>query len=143
MEEKELLWNIFKVKREHHKTIEKKISCLGIHPSQHHLLMYLARNGSSSQNSIAAAMGVSPATIAVSLKKLEKGKYIEKKVNSEDNRFNQIVLTERGKQVVLQSEQIFSETDKALFRGFSSEEKEQLYLFLERMLGNIKNEEEI
>ena len=88
MENRKLLWKIMKLNREHRKIIEREIASLGIHPSQHHLLMYLERNGQSTQSSIAAAMEVSPSTIAVSLKNLEKGCYIEKEMDLADNRFN-------------------------------------------------------
>ena len=53
MESKYLVWEMIKIAREHRKLVEKGISSLGIHPSQHHFLMYLSRNGPSTQNSIA------------------------------------------------------------------------------------------
>ena len=59
MEKKHLVWGIIKIAREHRKTVEKRISALGIHPSQHHFLMHIAKNGSCTQNSIAEAMEVS------------------------------------------------------------------------------------
>ncbi len=134
MENRKLLWKIMKLNREHRKIIEREIASLGIHPSQHHLLMYLERNGQSTQSSIAAAMEVSPSTIAVSLKKLEKGCYIEKEMDSDDNRFNRIVLTKKGEAVVLKSKQLFDEVDGKLFSALSEEEKETLDGYLERLL---------
>lgn len=134
MENRKLLWKIMKLNREHRKIVEREIVSLGIHPSQHHLLMYLARNGQSTQSGIAAAMEVSPSTIAVSLKKLEKGGYIEKEMDSADNRFNRIVLTKKGETVVLKSKQLFDEVDGKLFSGLSEEEKEALDGYLERIL---------
>ncbi len=134
MENRKLLWKIMKLNREHRKIIEREIASLGIHPSQHHLLMYLERNGQSTQSSIAAAMEVSPSTIAVSLKKLEKGCYIEKEMDSADNRFNRIVLTKKGEAVVLKSKQLFDEVDGKLFSALSEEEKETLDGYLERLL---------
>lgn len=134
MENRKLLWKIMKLNREHRKIVEREIAALGIHPSQHHLLMHLARNGQSTQNGIASAMEVSPSTIAVSLKKLEKGGYIEKTIDNTDNRFHRIVLTKKGETVVLKSKQLFDEVDGKLFSGFSEEEKEGLDGYLERIL---------
>ena len=117
--------------------IERRISSLGIHPSQHHLLMYISRKGPSTQTSIAEAMGVSASTIAVSLKKLEKGNYIEKRSSPEDSRSNLIMLTKKGEDVVLQSQILFDEVDKLMFQGISEEEKEQLYGFMECIIKNL------
>ena len=142
MDNKHIIWEIKCVNKEHRKAIERQIDGLGIHPSQHHVLMYLSCHGPSTQSSIATAMGVSAATIAVSLKKLEKGEYIEKKMDPSDNRFNRIVLTKRGEEVVAKSEQIFQETDKTIFSGFTESEKEQLHFLLKRMLENMKKMEE-
>lgn len=142
MDNKHLVWEIVRVGRGHRKIIEKEIINLGIHPSQHHLLMYLARNGESTQCSIAQAMEVSAATIAVSLKKLEKGKYIEKKNSAEDNRVNFIALTKKGEEVVRQSQQLFEDTDEAIFQGLTEEEKDQFHGFLERIIQNLKTMEE-
>lgn len=134
MENRKLLWKIMKLNREHRKIVEREIAALGIHPSQHHLLMYLARNGQSTQNGIADAMEVSPSTIAVSLKKLEKGGYIEKRMDNADNRFNRIVLTKEGETVVFKSKLLFDEVDEKLFSRFSEEEKEVLDGYLDRLL---------
>lgn len=136
MENRQLLWKIKKLNREHRKSVEREVTKLGIHPSQHHLLMYLSCNGQSSQNDIATAMEVSPATIAVSIKKLERGGYIEKRMDYTDNRFNQIVLTSKGREVVERSCRLFDEVDGRLFSGFTNEEKELLNQFLDRMIHN-------
>ncbi len=137
MDNKCLVGDIMKINREHRKMIERRISSLGIHPSQHHLLMHISRKGPSTQNSIAEAMGVSASAIAVSLKKLEKGNYIEKRTSPSDSRSNLILLTKKGEEVVLQSQILFDEADELMFSGFLEEEKEQLYLWMERMIKNV------
>ena len=142
MDNKHLVWGIIRIGRGHRKLIETKIAELGIHPSQHHLLMFLAKNGPATQCSIAQAMEVSAATVAVSVKKLEKGKYIKKKSSAEDNRVNFISLTEKGEDVVRKSQELFEQADSALFRGVTEEEKEQFHGILERIIQNIKTLEE-
>ena len=137
MDNKYLVCDIMKINREHRKMIERRISSLGIHPSQHHLLMHISRTGPSTQNSIAEAMGVSASAIAVSLKKLEKGSYIEKRTSPSDGRSNLILLTKKGEDVVLQSQRLFEEADELMFLGFLEEEKEQLQWLLERIITNV------
>ena len=142
MEKKHLVWGIIKIAREHRKTVERRISALGIHPSQHHLLMYIAKNGACTQNSIAEAMEVSAATVAVSLKKLEKGGYIEKQNSPGDGRSNRIVLTSKGEDVVEQSKLLFEDVDENMFVSFTEEQQEKLYEFLEQIITNLKTLEE-
>lgn len=138
MDKKHLVWEIIKIAREHRKNVDKRISALGIHPSQHHLLMYLSGNSACTQNSIADAMEISAATVAVSLKKLEKGGYIEKRISPEDGRSNLIALTPKGEDVVIRSKQIFEETDRRCFDSLTEEELEQFHSIMERIINNLK-----
>lgn len=142
MEWKELVWKIAKIGRGHRKIVEKKIATLGIHPSQHHFLMYLSRKGPSTQSDIAQSMEISEATVAVSLKKLEKGNYIEKRSNPEDKRCNKIVLTSFGEEAVCESTKMFKEVDSAMFEGFSEEDQKLFGEYLDRVLENMKKMEE-
>ena len=84
-------------------------------------------------------MNVSSATIAVSLKKLEKGGYISKEMDDTDNRLNQITLTDKGKKVVEQSKQIFQTLNYKVFDDFEHKELEDLSELLHK-LNNKLNE---
>ncbi|MBO5176435.1 MAG: MarR family transcriptional regulator [Lachnospiraceae bacterium] len=138
MDKKYLVWEIIKIAREHRKIVEKRICDLGIHPSQHHFLMYIAQNGACAQNSIAEAMEVSAATVAVSLKKLEKGGYIEKRISPEDGRSNLVALTAKGEDVVQQSNVLFEEVDGQMFESLSEEQQKQLCDYMEIIIRNLK-----
>lgn len=75
---------------------------------------------------------ISPATAAVTLKKLEKGGYIHRAADDRDNRCNQICLTEKGKRVVEYSILFFSQVQQRMFAGFTEEERTRLTGDLER-----------
>ena len=63
----------------HRSVFESNVASLGIHQSQHHLLFHIAKSGETpSQKEIAEHFKISPAAVAVSLKKLESGGFIEK-----------------------------------------------------------------
>ena len=142
MDKKYLVWDIIKIAREHRKTVEKKICSLGIHPSQHHVLMHLAMNGACTQNQIAEAVEVSAAAMAVSLKKLEKGGYIEKRISEFDGRSNFIALTAKGEEVVQQSKLMFEEVDKKMFEALTEEQQNQLHEYMEQITNNLKTMED-
>ncbi|NLC18656.1 MAG: MarR family transcriptional regulator [Clostridiales bacterium] len=128
----------------HRRIMQYYLDETGVYQAQHRLLMQISRNQNASQKDIADSMGISAATIAVSLKKLEKGGYINKVMDEGDNRFNQITLTDKGKQVVEQSIQIFENTDRKVFDGFTDEEKSILAALLQKLDDNlVKMEEDI
>lgn len=141
MDNKHLVWELCRIAREHRKIVEKRVCSLGIHPSQHHFLMYISEHTACTQNSIAVAMGVSAATVAVSLKKLESGGYIERKSSPGDGRSNRLELTLKGVDVVEQSKLLFDEVDQKMFETFTKEEQEQLHGYMERILSNLKTME--
>lgn len=119
--------------------IEKKLRTLDeeIYRSQHRLLMHLGKEPDCSQNVLAARLDISPAAVAVSLNKLEKGGYIERKTNSDDHRSNRVAVTEKGERIIRNSIRFFEEIDRGMFDGFSQEEMEQFRLFLEKAHRNL------
>ncbi len=142
MDKKILVWDIIKIAREHRKTVEKRICSLGIHPSQHHFLVHLAVNGACTQNNIAEAMEVSAAAVAVSVKKLERGGYVEKRISASDSRSNVIALTAKGEEVVQQSRLMFEEVDEKMFDGLTEEQQNRLHEYMEQIINNLKTMEE-
>ena len=121
----------------HHRMLEKLVGATGLHRAQHRMLMTLADHEFESQSALANMLEISTATVAVSLKKLERDGYIQKKVKEGDSRANFIQLTERGKKVVESSREIFESMDKKAVRGFTDEELVLLRTFLGRMYENL------
>ncbi len=131
-----------KINREHKHLIDSQVTKIGIHRTQHRILMHLAREGDlPSQKKLAEIFEITPAAITGALQKLEKDGYIERKIGS-DNRFNEVTITEKGKEIVEITRELFAEADNALFTGFSDEELTVFSAFLERIIANVKGKEE-
>lgn len=131
---KSTMRKMMRIGRLHRTIFERNISKMGIHHSQHHLLMYIAHAGEvKSQKEIADKFGVSPAAIARSLKTLEAEGFIERTNIGEDNRINTITITEKGKEIVNRSHIMFKETDESLFEDFSNDEIEKFNEYLEKI----------
>ena len=112
----------------------------GIHRSQHMILMYLYRcDSKTSQKDIAQHFEISAAAVAVSLKKLGAGGYIIRKSSKDDNRFNEIEITEKGKEIVDLSHSLFEQIDTETFNGIDDDEKQTLVNLLDKVLLNLKN----
>ena len=125
--------------RMHRRAIEANLSALGIHRSQHRLLLHLARRGgAASQKELAGCLQISPAAVAVTVKKLEKNKLLRRTVSKEDGRCKGLVLTPLGEEVLERSYQAFTETDKIMMRGISEEEQEKMIGLFLRMQENLQ-----
>lgn len=133
-------YKMIQVDRLHRSTFEKMHSSFGIHRSQHRLLMYISRKDiCPSQKDIAEHFDISPAAVAVSLKKLEDGGYITRESLEHDNRFNRITLTQKGKNIVEQSQDFFARSDFAMFSDFTEKDYENLLLCLDKMMSGLKD----
>lgn len=126
-----------KTNKLHRKLLEKNLNKSGVFRSQHQLLMYIYCHPSVSQKELAKLYNVSTATVAVSLKKLEKGGYIRRLMDKEDNRINQTLITPKGQAIVESSVSFFRMVEAGMFDGFSQEELERLHGFLSRIHKNI------
>ncbi|MDE7444197.1 MAG: MarR family transcriptional regulator [Lachnospiraceae bacterium] len=118
------------------RVISRKVADTGIYRSQHRLLMFLGKHPECSQTELAEKMDISPAAVAVSLKKLEKGGYINRQCNAEDNRVNHVEVTGKGKKAIAVSILYFQEIESAMFKDFSLQEMEDLKHYLERIIQN-------
>ena len=124
--------------RMHKHLLESNVSKIGIHRTQHRVLMHIARHGKlASQKSLADHIGITPAAITGVLKKLESDGLIER-VQGSDNRYNEVKVTERGKSIVEESFRMFLRLDTSLFEGFSDSELDGYISYLEKIQNNIK-----
>jgi DNA-binding MarR family transcriptional regulator len=125
--------------RLHHRVVERRIDGLGVHHSQHRLLMKLSRMGQcASQKDIASALDVSPACVARMLKPLNAAGLIEK-AGGADGRSNAISISPTGERVVQDSLAVFRGIDAQMFEGISDAELAALAGALRRIQDNLAN----
>lgn len=125
---------------------ESAMAKLDIQPSQHFVLVWLKHTGRlESQARLAEMMRVSPASVARTLKNLDKDGYIARSGGA-DGRCNEIVITQKGEKILDQSLRLFQGLDARCFAGFSDEELILMEGLLGRMMENlnqIKNDKEL
>lgn len=90
-----------------------------------------------SQKELARQLRVSPATIATSLKSLERAGYVTRRTDERDARCNRISITKKGRDTVEASKEAFQKVNKHMYAGFSPEERELVKQFHQRMLDNL------
>ena len=136
-----IMGKLMAIMRDHKSTIDSYVDETNLHKSQHRLLMMLSRMGKNiSQRDLAEKLNITPAAVAVTLKKMEKMGLVTRMVAEQDNRYNQVVLTDNGKKIVKESRKIFQYADEKMFAGFSEEELDLFESYLTRIKENLAKE---
>ena len=133
---------MIKTEQMHKALLESCARTLGIHRTQHRILMHLARHDKlPSQKELADRLDVTPAAITGALKKIEQDGYVERTLG-QDNRYNELRITEKGRELVKSTRQIFCKIDSSMFEGFSDEELDTYITCLEKLQANIRKQYE-
>lgn len=120
------------------RAIEKYVARTGVYRSQHQMLMNLGKHPDCSQMELAQRLEITPAAVATTIKKLEKGGYVTRLVSEQDNRVNKLAVTEKGERIIAQSIQIFGEVEQKALQDFSPEEVSQFNDFVQRIRKNLE-----
>lgn len=124
----------------HKALIDSRVGTLGIHRTQHRILMHLARHDKlPSQKELAEHLDVTPAAVTGALKRIEKDGYIERTLGH-DNRYNELRITEKGRELVKKTRRLFCEADASMFDGFTDKELETYISCLEKLQANIRKQ---
>lgn len=142
MQLKELGARVFAINHLRRSRIQKRTVGHEMHPTQLPILEAIISMPGCRQRDAARALGVTAASIALSTKRLEKSGCIEKRVDPDNRRSNQLYATERGRETTALFRRAFDETDAETFAGFSDEEKIRLSGYFDRMIANLSDPEQ-
>lgn len=132
-------WKIRNITHSRMHIIVEMLSEYDLHYTHPRVLGVIHRMNSPTQKELAEAMNTSPAAMSATLKRLQKAGLVEKISLEEDSRKNKICLTEKGSKI---HEDTFDKTlaiDRELLDGFSKEETENFFAYLDRIQNNIDN----
>ena len=104
------------------------------------ILDYIKEHNLCTQKELADSLHISPASVATSIKRLEKSGYVNRSPDKEDIRKNRLSLTDNGTNILKEFRNICDETDKEMFKGFSEEECKTLCDYLQRLYNNLDTE---
>jgi len=108
----------------------------GLHFGQLRILEHIIENERCTQNDIAEKLNVSPASIALSTKRLQKAGMIKKCEDVDNRRCNILTVTEKGLATSNQCRSELDLFDEKLFSGVSEEERALFLDILNRLLKN-------
>ncbi|NLB35966.1 MAG: winged helix-turn-helix transcriptional regulator [Clostridiales bacterium] len=110
----------------------------GVYFGQPPILEYLNSHESCTQRELADYLMVSPPSVTMSIKRMQKAGLVEKSTDERDMRYSRIRITEKGLNISRKCCDSFERIDRQMLNGFSEQEIEQLYCFLTRMADNLK-----
>ncbi len=104
------------------------------------MLMHISKyDNIPSQKEIAEHFDISPAAVAVTLKKLEAEGYIERTRGADgDTRQNTISITEKGRREITDTREFFDYVDNTMFKDFSNEEFSTFISLLNKANNNLR-----
>lgn len=91
-----------------------------------------------SQRELARRLNVTPATVTVSLKSMERSGYITRLADENDLRRKRIAITDKGRAAVEKLDTMFARLDHGMYYGFSAEERGQIAALFARMIRNLQ-----
>lgn len=124
----------------HKRIIERRTTMTELHRSQHRMLMHIAKyDNIPSQKDIAKHFDISPAAVAVTLKKLEAEGYIERTRGADgDTRQNTISITQKGRREITDTCEFFDYVDNTMFKDFTDEEFSTFVSLLKKANNNLR-----
>lgn len=140
MELRELVRELILISVIHRYHITKSALSVGLYFGQPNMLEFILEHDACSQKELARALHISPASAATSLKRMEKAELITRTPDEKDPRKNHISVTQKGKNAMIEFRKICDTTDENMFKGFSSEEREELHRLLSRLHENLDSQ---
>ncbi len=122
--------------RIHRNLIDLRVGAIGIPRTAHRALMHLAKNGHlTSQRELAEHLEITPAAVTGVIQRLESEGYIKRSLGT-DNRFNEISITDKGRETVELSREAFRNIDRSMFDGLEDEEMDRFIEIVNKIKKN-------
>ncbi len=112
---------------------------LGLYYGQPPVLLILLECPNLSQKELAERMNTTGASVAVSVKRLEKAGLLQRRSSEQDARRNALCLTEKGRALAERCRGEMDRINCEMYVGFTPAEQQQLAGFYRRMSENLQN----
>ena len=137
--ERQCVSAIIHTARAHRAAIDRYVrQGLSIHRQQHMMLMTIARrNEPVTQRELSELMELAEAAVTSCLKRLESEGYVHRAPDPADGRTRRISISEKGRELVKKTDDIFAGIDRQMFCGITKEEMTTLWQLLSRLQTNL------
>ena len=125
-----------------HELLCQKAHDLIISPQQFHLLNIIQHNDNINQRELAEILKITPATLSVRIKRMEKAGLLIRDIDKNDKRNFVLKLTEKGNDLIDNSHEFMKRNIILMFEGVTSEEIESLRSCLVKIQHNLDRKKE-
>ncbi len=122
------------------KTFNAAVAEQGLFSGQQDVLLLLSREPGMTLAQLSRALGVASATASVSVKRMEKAGFIEKRADEHDARIMRLYLTPAADDAPKKIHQKMDALESVLTAGMSREQVLELARLLEQALQNVSRE---
>ena len=123
--------------------MDARVSRYDVTPVQAHVLLYLnCCGGQAPQCELTGLRRVKPSTMNGVLDRLEEKGFVRRSVSGSDARRRLVTLTPKGAEQQALFQQSFLEVERTMTKGFTPEEQALLPTLLERVIQNLKEDQE-
>ena len=127
-----------RVIRMYYGRMQAQLAEVGIYRGQPPIMGLLYQHDGMSQKEMASALNLSPATMTVTLKRMEKAGLVRREMDEHDQRILRVHLSEQGRQMWLKSADQIRAVTEELMEGFTPEEERQMREYLYRIARNME-----
>ena len=124
--------------RTHHRTMHRYFQSVGMFNGHPHMLFHIAHSPGITQKTLAERLAISPAAVAISVRRLEAAGLAERRRDSRDGRVMHLYLTPAGEAMDAACARGRDFMVGSLYNGFTAAEKQTLYRLLDKMIVNLQ-----
>ena len=101
------------------------------------LMAYILEHPGCTQGEVAQWLYITPASVATSCKRLEKEGLLERRVDPQNRRKNQLYVTREGEALTLAKRALLSSVNERTFEGVAEEDLGVFSRVLDKMMDNL------
>jgi DNA-binding MarR family transcriptional regulator len=121
----------------HHLRAHQLLEGIGLYRGQPPVLFALWDQEGLTQTELADRLKITPATVTKMLQRMEKSGFIQRKPDPQDQRVTRVYLTDTGRTIQNQVEQVWTTMQQDAFSNFTPEELSSMRQFLSRVRDNL------
>lgn len=122
----------------HHHRARQLLEALGLYRGQPPVLFALWEQEGLTHTELAEWLQNTPSTVSKMLQRMERAGFIVRQPDAEDQRVSRVYLTEAGRAIRSDVQDVFRATEAETFAGFTLEERVLMRRFLLQLRDNLR-----
>lgn len=139
--QQQLEWKLHRLEMLRKLRLNRAVDRAGLQRGRLPILDYLCTHEGASQRAIADAMHISPPSVAVTVRRMEKDGLLVREGDTDDQRVNRLYTTALGRQKVETCHRAFMETVSKMTADFTDAELDALGNLIDRLYTNLSDGE--